>query len=87
MIHCVVVSLATREELLEVIKSDTTMPVLRKIILNGWPACRGDLPTPEFDYFNFREMSIRRHYTFKGERSIVPSGFCESEGIEQQEPH
>ena len=53
--------------------SDTTIQVLKKVILNGWPDNKNEVPTELHPYFTIRdELSVQDGVIFKGSRCVVP---------------
>lgn len=53
--------------------SDTTLQILKKVILNGWPDNKNEVPTELHPYFTIRdELSVQDGVIFKGSRCVVP---------------
>ena len=52
---------------------DSTMQALQKVIREGWPETKIDLPNDVTPYFNVRdELSAQDGIIFKGDRCVVP---------------
>ena len=54
-------------------KKDENLQTLRKVIFNGWPENKQDMPDAVMPYWNIRdELSTYNGIVFKGERIVIP---------------
>ena len=53
--------------------NDETLTVLKRVIIEGWPDTKNELPVQISPYFTFRdELTVHDGLVFKGEQVIVP---------------
>ena len=63
----------TENQLREETSKDTTLNTLYKVIVNGWPADRADIPESLRPYWNYRdELSVKNGIIYKGAQVMVP---------------
>ena len=61
------------QQLKEATRLDETSLILKRLIMNGWPEERENVPNLAQPYFNVRdELAIQDGLIFRGERVIVP---------------
>ena len=61
-------------EIQEATQCDPTLQALKKVILDGWPDLKDNLPSKLHPYFSFRdELVAQDDIIFKGLRCIIPA--------------
>ena len=61
-------------EIQEATQCDPTLQALKKVILDGWPDLKDNLPSKLHLYFSFRdELAVQDGIIFKGLRCIIPA--------------
>ena len=61
-------------EIQEATQCDPTLQALKKVILDGWPDLKDNLPSELHPYFSFRdELAAQDGIIFKGLRCIIPA--------------
>ena len=61
-------------EIQEATQCDPTLQALKKVILDGWPDLKDNLPSKLHPYFSFRyELAAQDGIIFKGLRCIIPA--------------
>ena len=62
-----------RERIRSAMSDDLTLLTLRKIVLQGWPDTKTDVPNSVCEYWNIKdEISVHDGLLFRGSRVIVP---------------
>ena len=62
------------KEIQSVMTNDTTLQILQKVILNGWPEDKNILPKEVVPFYQYRaELSVVDGLIFKGECVIIPT--------------
>ncbi|CAC5423834.1 unnamed protein product [Mytilus coruscus] len=62
------------EQIMEETSKDDTLQTLTRLIIDGWPDEKNDVPKEVFEYWNFRdELSNVNGIILKGEKIIIPT--------------
>ena len=64
---------STENQLREETSKDTTLNTLYKVIVNGWPADKADIPESLHPYWNYRDkLPVKNGVIYKGAQVMVP---------------